>query len=333
MIDFNEVEFANPEYFYLFIIIPIMILWQIFMNNKRFASMNISTLKGISKGSSLKLKLRYLPFILRLITVSAIILVLARPQTSSSEKSITSEGIDIVIALDVSTSMLAEDFKPNRMEAAKQTAIDFIDDRQNDRIGLVVFAGESFTQCPVTIDHSVVKNLLSDVKTGMIKDGTAIGMGLATAISRLKESKAKSKVIILLTDGVNNTGSVSPETAADIATNYGIRVYTIGVGTIGTAPYPVKDRFGRTIYQNIEVKIDEELLKKISDITDGEYFRARNNKSLEEIYEKINELEKTKIDVAYFSNYDEVFYPFAFIAIAGFLLELFLKYSFFRKFP
>jgi Ca-activated chloride channel family protein len=228
--------------------------------------------------------------------------------------------------------MLAEDFRPNRLEAAKKTAMDFIDDRIDDRIGLVVFAGESFTQSPVTIDHDVIKNLFKDLKTGLIEDGTAIGMGLATSINRLKESKAKSKVIILLTDGVNNTGIISPQTAAELAQSFNIRVYTIGVGTHGFAPYPVQTPWGMR-RQNMEVRIDEQLLKNVAALTGGKYFRATNNKGLREIYKEIDSMEKTRVDVSIYSKKSEEFLPFAIAAALIFILEIFLRFFFFRVLP
>ena len=260
------------------------------------------------------------------------IVALARPQTTSEGENISTEGIDIVLVTDVSGSMLAEDFRPNRIEAAKAVAAEFVDGRPNDRIGFVVFAGESFTQCPLTLDHAVVKELIAGVKSGLIEDGTAIGMGLATAVSRLKDSESKSKVIILLTDGVNNKGVIDPMTAAGIASTFGIRVYTVGVGTIGMAPYPVQTPLG-TQYRNVPVEIDEELLKKIAVQTGGTYFRATDNDKLQLIYAEIDRLEKTKIEVTQFRRHKEDFYTAGFLA--GFLLlgEVLLSLTFFRKIP
>ncbi len=329
----KDLIFANPEFFYLFIIIPLLIVWYIFKHRNIDPTIKVSTIQGFSGSkSSFRQKFRHILFVLRILIISLIIIVLARPQTSSSKKSVKTEGIDIVMALDLSTSMLAQDFRPNRLEAAKSTAIDFIKERPDDRIGLVVFAGESFTQCPVTIDHDVIINLFSGLKTGLIEDGTAIGMGLATAVNRLKESKAKSKVIILLTDGVNNTGLISPETAADIAATFHIRVYTIGVGTQGYAPYPVQTPFG-TQMQNMKVQIDENLLKKIANITGGKYFRATNNRALKRIYKEIDKMEKTKVDVSIFTRKNEEFFPFALAAGLLFLLELLLRYIIYRNIP
>ncbi len=333
-----EYKFANPEFLYALIIIPLMIIWYIFRWNKFNPSITYPGFDTIMKiKPSIRQRLIHLPFLLRLISIGLVILALARPQSSSSEKSISTEGIDIVIALDVSTSMLAEDFKPNRIEAAKSTALQFIENRKDDRIGLVIFAGESFTQCPITIDHSVLKNLLTKIKSGDIQDGTAIGDGLATAVSRLRKSDAKSKVIILLTDGVNNMGNIAPITAAEIAKQFDVKVYTIGVGTRGKAPYPQQFRnwFGQTVtqYVYVDVQIDEELLKQISNMTGGKYFRATNNKALENIYAEIDQMEKTKIDVAYFTKYTEEFWIYALPAFLIFLLEQILRYTFLRKMP
>jgi Ca-activated chloride channel family protein len=256
----------------------------------------------------------------------------ARPQTNMSRQDISVEGIDIILATDISSTMLAEDLKPNRLEAAKKVAIEFISGRPDDRIGLVVFSGESFTQCPLTSDHAKLMNLYNEVKFGMIDDGTAIGDGLATAVSRLKESKAISKVIILLTDGVNNTGALDPQSAAEIASLYGIRIYTIGAGTIGYAPAPVRTPFGMQ-YQQMEVKIDEPLLKKISAMTNGKYFRATNNKKLEAIYKEIDQLEKSKIDVTEFRRKKEEFLFFALIGLILFGIEIILRYTLYRSLP
>lgn len=327
------IKFANPEYFYLLLLIPIFIAWYVYKELKQNVAMKVPTFAGFAKSKkSLRIYLRHSLLIFRLLAFSAIVVALARPQTSSSMEKISSSGIDIVVSLDVSTSMLAEDFKPNRIEAAKNQAIDFIDKRPNDRLGLVVFAAESFTQCPITVDHTVLKNLVSAVTSGMVEDGTAIGMGLATAVTRLKESKAKSKVIILLTDGVNNTGIIAPLTAAEIAKTFGIRVYTIGVGTRGTAPYPIKTSFG-VQYRNVEVQIDDDLLKNIAKMTGGKYFRATNNKGLNDIYSEIDTLEKTKIDVAVYSKKKEEYHQFAMFAMIFLLIELIGRYTFFRTLP
>ena len=293
-----------------------------------YGTIKISTINSFQ--SSPLTILRHGLIILRCIAVVALITALARPQTSLSWQDVTTEGIDIAIALDVSGSMLAEDFKPNRLEASKQVAMDFISERPYDRIGLVIYAGESFTQCPLTTDHAVLLNLFDDIKNGMIEDGTAIGMGLATSVSRLKDSKAISKVAILLTDGSNNRGSIPPVTAAEIAKEFGIRVYTVGVGSNGSARMPMQDQFGRTVYQNVEVKIDEKTLKEIADITDGKYFRATNKKSLEAIYKEIDKLEKSKIEVTEYKKKSEKFVPFALLAACLLLIEFLLRNIIFK---
>lgn len=331
---FRSVEWANGEFLWLLWLLPIFIAIYVYRNKKAHASLRTSGLKAMEGvGFQLRVHLRHLLFILRIVVFAALIIALARPQLTDQWKKTSTEGIDIAIALDISTSMLAADFKPNRLEAAKDVALEFIAGRPNDRIGLVVFAGESFTQCPLTTDHAVLVNLFKDVKTGLIEDGTAIGLGLANAVNRLKDSKAKSRVIILLTDGVNNRGQIAPKTAAEIAEEFGIRVYTVGVGSMGTAPYPARDVFGRTVYQNMEVEIDEESLQQIADITDGRYFRATNKDALKKIYEEIDQLERSKIEVREYSDTDEKFMLFILIAGAALLLELLLRYTIFRKMP
>lgn len=330
----NDMTFAQPEFFWALLLLPALAAYYIFNRKRQYSNVRFSSLQGFSAVKpSLRQRMRHVLIILRLCGLALLITALARPQSSSDGQNITTEGIDIVLAIDISGSMRAEDFRPNRIEAAKNVAVDFIDDRPNDRVGLVIFAGESFTQCPLTTDHDVLKNLFQDVKSGMIEDGTAIGMGLATAVNRLKESKAKSKVVILLTDGVNNSGFVAPVTAAEIAETYGIRVYTIGVGTKGVAPYPMQDRFGRTVYQNVEVQIDEKTLEEIADQTGGKYFRATNNKALAGIYDEIDQLEKTKIEVTEFRRYSEEFLPFAIAAALLLAFELLLRYTAFRSLP
>lgn len=329
----HGITYRNPEYFYLLIALVPMLAWYIWRFKKSGASMRFSSISGFkTMGKSWKHYFRHLPFALQLIGLSLLIVALARPQSSSHWESSTTEGIDIAITLDISTSMLAQDFKPDRIEAAKDVAVKFIAGRPNDRIGLVVFAGESFTQCPLTTDHAVLINLFNQIETGLIEDGTAIGNGLATAVSRLKESDATSKVIILLTDGDNNAGQIAPSTAAELAKTYGIRVYTIGVGTIGTAPYPVQTPFG-TELRDVEVKIDEPGLQQIANITGGEYFRATDKASLVKIYEQIDELEKSKIDVKKHSKKQEEFGKFALLAGLALLLSLFLKITLFRNIP
>lgn len=327
-----DITFKNPELLWLALVLLPMIAYYVFLQRKNQVEFRFSNV-GVAKAaeSNLKSKLIHLPFVLRCLAVALLIVVLARPQSTSSWQDVTTEGIDIVMALDISGSMKAEDFKPNRLEAAKKVAKKFIQQRPNDRLGLVVFAGESFTQCPLTTDHSVILNLFNDVESGMLQDGTAIGMGLATSVKRLKESEAISKVVILLTDGDNNSGSIAPATAAEIAKEFGVRVYTIGVGTRGTAPMPFTDPFGRTRYQDMEVKINEELLTRIADMTDGKYFRATDNESLEQVYQEIDELEKSKIDVTEYRKRKEEFLPFAIAALLLLALEVLLKNTLLRS--
>jgi len=325
--------FANPGFLYFLLIIPLLIAWYFFRGKRNHADILISTTEGFDrKGKSFRLILYHALYVIRLLALTLLIIALARPQTTLSRQDITVEGIDLVMALDISGSMLAMDFRPDRLEAAKEVAAEFIDGRPNDRIGLVVFSGESFTQCPLTIDHSVLKNLFKDIKSGMIEDGTALGDGLATAVGRLKDSKAVSKVIILLTDGVNNMGSIDPLSAAEIAKLYGIRIYTIGVGTIGMAPYPIQTPFGIQV-QNVEVKIDEPLLQEISRMTDGRYFRATSNAKLREIYQEIDKLEKSKIDVTEFRRKKDEYIPLVILALALFGMEMLLKYTVCRNIP
>ncbi|MPM42704.1 hypothetical protein SDC9_89373 [bioreactor metagenome] len=272
------------------------------------------------------------PFILRIIVLSLVILILARPQTTNNWQNSEVEGIDIMLAIDVSTSMLAEDLKPNRLEAAKDVAAEFISGRPNDNIGITLFAGESFTQCPLTVDHTVLLNLFQSINSGIVEDGTAVGMGIANAVSRLKDSKAKSKVIILLTDGTNNKGDISPLTAADIAKSFGIRVYTIGVGTNGMAPYPLRVA-GTIQYINTPVEIDEKTLTQIAITTNGNYFRATNNSKLKEVYKEIDKLERTKLNVKQYSKRHEEYQWFALIALLFLLLEFYLRNSILKKIP
>lgn len=330
---FNNIDFASPVFFWLFLLIPALSVYYWFKYKERFAKMSFSALNNFSGApKSLRQRMIHLPFILKMLTLALLIVAIARPQTSSKREDVSVEGIDIVMALDVSGSMLAQDLKPNRLEASKKVAIDFAKGRPNDRMGLVVFAGEAFTQCPLTTDHQVLQNLFKDVKSGMIEDGTAIGDGLATAISRLKDSQAISKVIILLTDGVSNMGALDASSAAEIAKIYGIRVYTIGVGSMGTAPYPVQTPFGVQM-QQMEVKIDEPLLKQVAAMTDGKYFRATSNQKLQEIYESIDQLEKSKIDVTVFSKKSEEFHIWALAALLTFLLMIVLKYTWLKNLP
>lgn len=330
----SNIEFAYPGYFYLLLLLIPMIGWYIWKQRDFNATIQMSTLHGFKKvPKTVRVYLRHILFIIRVAVIALLIVALARPQSTNSWQNVTTEGIDIVLTMDISGSMLAEDFKPNRLEAAKEVAKEFIQARPNDRIGLVVFSGESFTQCPLTIDHTVVLNLFKDIRSGMIEDGTAIGSGLANAITRIKDSEAKSKVIILLTDGVNNTGEIAPVTAAEIAKTFGIRVYTIGVGTRGTAPYPFRTPWGTIQYQNMEVEIDEAVLKDIAGLTDGKYFRATNNKTLREIYHEIDKMEKAKINVTNFSKRKEEFFIWALIAGILLLIEILLKNTILKNIP
>lgn len=330
---FNNIDFASPGFFWLFLLIPALSVYYWFKHKDRFAKMSFSGLQNFSGApKTLRQRLIHLPFILKMLVLALLVVAIARPQTSSKRQDVSVEGIDIVMAVDVSTSMLAQDLKPDRLEASKKVAMDFIKQRPNDRIGLVVFSGEAFTQCPLTTDHTVLDNLFKDVKSGMIEDGTAIGDGLATAISRLKDSQAISKVIILLTDGVSNMGALDASSAAEIAKIYGIRVYTIGVGSMGTAPYPVQTPYGIQT-QQMEVKIDEPLLKQIATMTDGKYFRATSNKKLQKIYAAIDKLEKSKIDVTVFSKKSEEFHNWAIAALLIFLLMIVLKYTWLKNLP
>lgn len=330
---FNDIEFANLELRWLFLLIPLLVVWYVLKQKKHHSSLAVSTLSGLKDvPKSIKSYLRHITFVIRLIVVALVIIVMMRPQSRSSFKDIKAEGIDIVMALDISSSMLAKDFSPDRLEAAKEVAIDFIDSRPNDRVGLVIFSGESFTQCPLTTDHAVLKNLFAGIKTGMVADGTAIGNGLATAVARIKDSKAKSKVIILLTDGVNNQGQVAPITAADIAQKFGVRVYTVGVGTRGKALSPVAMYpDGSFQYGYVDVNIDEKVLNHIASLTGGKYFRATDNDKLKEIYKEIDKLEKTIFEERNFTNKAECFFPFAATACVLLLLEFLLRNTLFRS--
>ena len=326
--------FANPNYLYLLPLLIPLVAWYIYKLRKSQASLQVSSAEAFEApgATSWRVYLRHVPFVLRMVAIAVLIVVLARPQSTNSWQNSTTEGIDIVMAIDISTSMLAEDLKPNRLEAAKDVAASFINGRPNDNIGLVVFAAESFTQCPLTTDHGVLLNLFKDIQPGIIQDGTAIGVGLANAVSRIKDSQAKSKVIILLTDGVNNTGQVAPVTAAEIAKTFGIRVYTIGVGTQGEAPYPIPTAFG-VQYQNIPVEIDEQILKQIASTTGGQYFRATDNASLKEIYSEIDQMEKTKISVQEFSKKQEEYKNWALLAFVLLLVEVLLRNTVLRNIP
>jgi Ca-activated chloride channel family protein len=326
----NEYTFANPEYLYLLLLLIPLAAWYIFRHQKQKPSLRVSSLGAFSgRYNKIKVWARHILPILRGITITFIILIIARPQSTDNWEKQTTEGIDIIMALDISSSMLARDLRPDRLQAAKDVAMKFVNGRPDDRIGLIIFSGEAFTQCPLTTDHATMLNLFKDVQSGMVEDGTAIGLGLATGINRLKDSDAISKVIILLTDGVNNSGEIDPITAAELAKTFGIRVYTIGVGSMGTAPYPVQTPFG-TQYQQMEVEIDEATLQQMANMTDGKYFRATSNKALEEIYAQIDQMEKTRIDTKSFSKKQEEYLWFAIFAAISLLLEVILRSTIFR---
>ena len=330
--------FANIEYLFLLVLLIPYIIWYVMKRKKTEPTLQVSTTRMYMQApKSWKIYLLHAPFVLRIVAIVMVILVLARPQPTDNWQNTEIEGIDIMLAVDVSTSMLAEDLKPNRLEAAKQVASEFINGRPNDNIGLTIFAGESFTQCPLTVDHGVLLNLFHGISSdiaqrGLIEDGTAIGMGIANAVTRLKDSKAKSKVIILLTDGSNNRGDISPLMAAEIAKQFGIRVYTIGVGTNGTAPYPMQTYSG-VQYVNVPVEIDEKTLTEIAGTTNGNYYRATSNDKLMEVYQEIDKLEKTKLNVKEFSKREEEFELFAWIAFFCILLDILLRNTILKKIP
>lgn len=332
---YNDIQFAEKQWFWLFAIIPMILAWYLFKlktyeGEINYSSFNLFT--GIK--SSLKAKFRHVLFLLRLVALSFLILAIARPQSRSSWKDVKTEGIDIVVSLDVSLSMLAKDFKPNRLEVAKEVLGDFIDARPNDKIGLVVFSGEAFTQCPLTTDHKIIKNMFGDIKAGMLDQGTAIGLGLADGVARVKDSKAKSKVVILISDGVSNVGEIAPLTAADIAKTFGVRVYCIGVGSKGKALQPVAlYPNGEMEYDYVDVDIDDATMTQISKMTGGKYFRATDRESLEKTYKEIDLLEKTIISEKNFSNKSEHFLPFALAAAICLLLEFLLKRFVFKAIP
>ena len=334
MMNWNNFEFHNPEFLWLLILIPFLGLWYFLMRKKESAVLTISNTKGFRANNSIVAKLRPMLSVLRMITIVLLIVAMARPRNVEvNTKTKTNRGIDIVMAIDVSASMLAKDLKPNRLEALKVVATNFVNRRPNDRIGIVVYAGESFTQTPITSDKGIVKNTISEIKWGQLDGGTAIGMGLGSAVNRLKESKAKSKVIILLTDGVNNSGFVDPKTATELAKEMNIKVYTVGIGTNGMADFPFsKDRNGRLQFKKLKVEIDEELLQFIADETNGQYFRATDNMTLQEIYDEIDSLEKTKIEEFKYYNYQEKYRYL--ILIAGILLfiEFILRNTLFKSF-
>lgn len=325
--------YANPEYFWLYLTLIPLIGWYVWKQHTMNATLQISSLSGFEgMRRSYKYYLRHLPFALRILALGVLIFVLARPQSTSNWSNTTTEGIDIIMSIDLSGSMQAQDLKPNRLQAAIDVATEFVAGRSNDKMGLVVFAGESFTQCPLTTDQSVLINLFKAIPEIELADGTAIGMGLSTAIARIKDSDAKSKVIILLTDGENNMGQITPETAAEMAKTFGIRVYTIGVGTNGTAPFPVQTAFGLR-YQQVPVKIDEDLLRNIATSTGGEYFRATDNEALKAIYARIDELEKTKIEKKEYSKKAEEYWRYAVLVLLLLMGEILLRNTVLRTIP
>lgn len=330
---FENISFAFPYVLYLLALLPLMLFWYIKRNKQATPTLTFSTL-SILKGfkPTLKERLRHLPAILRVFALGLLIVALSRPQSYSTGENVYTEGIDVAMLLDISGSMLAEDFKPNRLEAAKKVIDEFIAGRTTDKIGLVIFAAESFTQCPLTIDYSVLRNLLSEIENGMLKDGTAIGTAIANGVNRLKDSKAKSKVLILLTDGVSNRGEIEPVTAAQIAETFGIRIYTIGVGTKGEAPFPFQTPFGKR-YQMVPVEIDEAVLQQVADITDGKYFRATSNEKLKEIYKEIDNLERTRVEITSYRHAHELFYNWALTALILLLLEAILVRTYLRRLP
>ena len=329
----KNITFANPHFFWLLLVLPLMVAWYVYWNKKSKPNVTLSSTIAFKKISSWKDYLYHFLFALRLLAVALIIIALARPQThSENAQTKITDGIDIVMAIDVSSSMLSQDLKPNRFEALKKVASQFVKDRPNDRIGLVVYAGESYTKTPVTTDKGIILSSLAELTYGQVEDGTAIGMGLATAVNRLKESKAKSRVIILLTDGVNNTGVIDPLIAAELAAEYGIKVYTVGIGTNGMAlsPYALNPD-GSIMYRMLQVEIDESLMKKIAQITHGRYFRATNNQKLQQIYDEINKLETSKIEEFKYTEVDEKFRLLVIIATILLLLEFLLKHTVFRN--
>ncbi len=328
---FKNITFGQPWFFCLLLLLPALIAWYAMRNNRQQGAFILSDIsaKGLS---SWKTVLRHIPFVLRLLAITFIIAALARPQTISEEQNAEGEGVDIILCIDVSGSMTAQDLTPNRLEAAKNVAIDFVNKRLTDRIGIVIFSGESFTQCPLTTDHAVLITAIENIRNGLLEDGTAIGSGLGTSVDRLRTSQSKSKVVILLTDGENNGGLIDPQTAKEIAKAFAIKVYTIGVGTDGYAPQPVQTPMG-VVMQNGKVSIDEKLLKEIASETGGKYFRAKDNEGLTGIYDEINGLEKSKVEITTTTRYTEKFEPFVLSALIFIFLEVLLRFTLFRKFP
>jgi Ca-activated chloride channel family protein len=330
---FEGINFTQKEFLWLLVLVPLLVVWYVFKHKKQTAQLSISSVQGFQK-NTIWTVLKHCLFGFRMLAVVLVVLALARPQTVEvSSKTKTTRGIDIVMAIDVSASMLAKDLKPNRLEALKNVAGDFIKGRPNDRIGLVEYAGESYTKTPITSDKGIVLQSLKSIKYNtVITGGTAIGMGLATAVNRIKDSKAKSKIIILLTDGVNNAGFIDPQTASELAVEYGIKTYTIGLGTNGMALSPVAIRNGVFQYGKIQVEIDEKLLKEIAEVTGGKYFRATNNRKLKEIYKEIDALEKTEVEEFKFYNYEEKFRPLIWIALGLLVFEFLMRFTIFRSF-
>ena len=328
----SHISFGYPGFFLLFLLLPFMIFWYLRKSKQSSGTMIISSIQSFKNSGSWKRTFRHLLFICRMLAITLLILAMARPQFKNEERLTNGEGIDIILCLDISGSMLAQDFTPNRMEAAKNVASEFIDSRPTDRIGLVIFSGESFTMCPLTTDRSVLKTQLFNVQSGLLEDGTAIGSGLATSVERLRSSQSKSKVVILLTDGENNGGLIDPNTAKEIAKSIRVRVYTVGVGTEGFATVPIQTPSG-VIMQKEKVSIDEKLLTQIANETDGKYFRAKDNESLSAIYKEIDKMEKSKIQISTYTKFSEQFFPFALIAAALLLVEFVLRFTIFRKFP
>ena len=327
-----DLEFANPAYLHLLWSIPLLIAWEIWRERDKKAIVLFPSFAELPKQKSVSVWTRHIPLIFRLLAIAFLIVALARPQSFSKEQTSTTEGIDIMLSLDVSSSMLARDFEPDRIEAAKRIGIQFISGRPSDRMGLVIFASEAFTMCPLTLDHAALINQFNAVSMDMLEDGTAIGSGLAMAVNRLLNSDAVSRVVILLTDGVNNSGEIAPYTAAEIAQTYGIRVYVVGIGSMGTAPYPVQTPFGIR-YQQVEVQIDEKLMKEVAQLTGGEYFRATDNKTLEEIYQKIDSLEKSKINVDEFLHRSEEFRLWGILSFVFVVLEILYRAFILRRLP
>ena len=331
---FSNIAFLHPWFLAFLLLIPVIGFWYWRRYKDRYATLRMPSLESVKGRASLRGRLRALLPTFRLVAFILLVLAMARPRKLFQEEEVKAEGIDIMLVMDLSSSMLARDFEPDRLEVCKRVATEFVDKREYDRIGLAVFAGEAFTQCPLTTDHRVVKDFLSSLQCGMLDDGTAIGMGLATAVNRLKDSPSKSKVVILLTDGVNNAGYIKPETAAEIAREFQIKTYTIGIGSSGDALTPVSRRSdGRYVFGLARVEIDEPLLQDIAQMTGGRYFRALTVEGLEAVYEEIDELEKTEIDVTVFKRYEELFYPFLLAGLVLLLLEMLLRYTLFRAIP